>query len=104
MSKIDTNIYTKLVRIMKDSTLEYYNMRLVLGLEYYVSEKERLGKEVTLFNVFRESRNFDVVGDGSCIKACKYIQQNIRSDFEKLPRHIIEVKSLSELNSVKLVK
>ena len=28
------NVYTELVRIMKDSTQEYYNMRITLGLEY----------------------------------------------------------------------
>ncbi len=27
------NIYTELVRIMKDATQEYYNMRIALGLE-----------------------------------------------------------------------
>ena len=79
---------------------DYYGFCVITG-----KEKERLGKEITLFNVFRMSRKFDNRGsDGSCIKAIKYIQNRIVSDFEKLPKHIIEVKSLSELNSIKLVK
>ena len=67
-------------------------------------EKKRLAKEITLFNIFRESRRFDNIGDGSCIKAIKYIYDEIVFDFEELPKNIIEVKSLSELKSIKLVK
>lgn len=32
-STADMSIYTELIRIMKDSTQEYYNMRIALGLE-----------------------------------------------------------------------
>ena len=32
-STADMSVYTELISIMKDSTQEYYNMRLALGLE-----------------------------------------------------------------------
>ena len=62
-------------------------------------EKEIIGKEITKLNIFRQTLKW-----GNLPDAIRYIIDIVGDAIEEVPKNIIQVESLSELNSIKLVK